>query len=172
MEAADTIPTFLVFAFQGCNGPALLADPSWPNSSGMQLVRPVTIPLILMCIAAGSMILAAILWWREVAKIVPMLLLAVAFASIAGFLGYQANDIYQNAPGFASFLSGGNYFIAVGEFSFYLLGVFMMVLVSFILVWREVGWEAERNLLLLGTGSTVLMTIMWVFVCLAVWNCV
>lgn len=170
MEATDSIPTFLLFAFQGCNARGLFAD-VWAGDV-VQTMRPVTIPLILMCIASGGMLLAVILWWREVAKSVSLVLIALTLACILGFLGYQATDMYRYAPnGLAAFLNSGNYFIAVGEFSLYLLGVTVMVLVSLILVWREVGWETERNLLLLATGSTVLMTVFWAFLSRAVWNC-
>ncbi|SEW22899.1 hypothetical protein SAMN04488515_1725 [Cognatiyoonia koreensis] len=170
MEATDTVPTFLLFAFQGCHAPGLLADP-WARQDTLQEVRPVTIPLFLICMAAASMLMATVLWWREVAKTVPMMLIAVSFVCVTAFLGYQANDVYQNTPSFETFLNGGNYFIAVGEFSFYLLGVFAMLFVSFILVWREVGWETERNLMLLSTGSVTVMAVCWTFFSAAVWQC-
>lgn len=171
MEATDTIPMFLIFGFQGCNAPALSGG-IWTDPSTSQVVRPVMIPFVLMSIAAVAMMVASLVWWREMAKSLPMALIAIAFVCVAGFLIYQGNDFYQADLGFDTFLGGGGYFLAVGEFSFYLLGVATMVLVSFILVWREVGWETERNLLFLTTGSTVLMAAFWVLVSFAVWNCV
>lgn len=171
MEATDTIPTFLLFAFQGCNAPGLFADP-WSAQPVLNEVRPVTTPLFLMLVAAAAMLVGTVLWWREVAKGIPMALIGIALLGTLGFLGYQANDVYINPPSFDLVLNSGNYFISVGEFSFYLLFAVIMILVSFVLVWREVGWEAERNLLILATGGTVGLALCWVFFSIAVWNCV
>jgi len=171
LEAADSVPSFLLFAIQGCNAPGLFADP-WSNDPVLNEVRPVMIPLILLLAATVSMLIGFALWWREVAKGIPMALIGTALICTLGFLGYQGNDVYLYTPSFETFLTGGNYFIAVGEFSLYLLFVVVVNLASFIVVWREVGWDTERNLLILATGATGVMTLCWVFFSIAVWNCV
>ena len=169
MEATDTVPSFLLFAFQGCNAPSLLGE----DFGGAQAnVRPMTIPLILMLAMAATMLFGFLLWWREVAKGIPMALIGIALITALGFLGYQANDIFMNTSSFGMFVSNGNYLLAVGEFSLYLVFVLIMIAVSFVLVWREVGWEAERNLLILSTGGAVVLAISWLFFSFAVWNCV
>lgn len=172
MEAFNTVPSFILFAWQGCNAPSLLGGGVFGVQDTAQVVRDVTVPLILLLIAAGAMLLAMLLWWREVAKGLPLTLIAIALACVIGFLGYHANDVYQSMPNLDSLVSGGNYFLAVGEFSFYLLGVMAFLFVSLIVVWREVGWDIERNLLLLSTCATVVMTGFWVMFSMAVWNCV
>lgn len=171
MEAFDTTPAFLLFAFQGCNGPGILGDTyaGWPLAA---VVRPVTIPLGLLLAACASLLLGALLWWREVPKGTPLALIAISLLAVLGFFGYQGYDLYRTPLGFETFAGGGNYYIALGEFSFYLLIVVIMMLATLVLVWRETGWEAERNLLILTTGSTVVLTTCWFLFSLAVWNCV